>query len=325
MVGAIYAMFLLFPVHYTMLISEDYWTEYGTFACFGLTGVILLVQAFKSGGGMQRGLWVLFGVVTIFIAGEEISWGQRMIGFDVPDFIESRNLQAESTLHNMYAVRGINHIVHGAVACLILLWILVSLVLEFRKVQLWEKMESLGIPLIPLRLVPLFFLQPLFFFFEITAKASELGELFLGIAALSWAVDLSFRNRVSAHYSSRRSVAVMLGYFFLVAVMSATLTHYYSTPPVWRLNMMASRDYPAYEMSAQSEEIYSYIYAHPNYLLADTRINHGKLLLEMGREQEAQEMLKQAIKDLESATISKEKRIKHQELLDSLLIQYNAE
>ena len=46
------------------------------------------------------------GIVLLFIAGEEISWGQRIFGYPTPDWIAERNLQEEFNLHNLSGVQG---------------------------------------------------------------------------------------------------------------------------------------------------------------------------------------------------------------------------
>jgi hypothetical protein len=48
------------------------------------------------------GLYVLLTLATFFIAGEEISWGQRIFGFRTPETLESINAQQEISVHNIY-------------------------------------------------------------------------------------------------------------------------------------------------------------------------------------------------------------------------------
>lgn len=40
----------------------------------------------------------------LFFAVEEISWGQRIIGFETPDFLALSNTQEEFNIHNRYDV-----------------------------------------------------------------------------------------------------------------------------------------------------------------------------------------------------------------------------
>ena len=46
------------------------------------------------------------GTVVLFIAGEEISWGQRIFGYPTPDWIVERNRQREFNFHNLYGVHN---------------------------------------------------------------------------------------------------------------------------------------------------------------------------------------------------------------------------
>jgi len=39
--------------------------------------------------------------ILVFGAGEEISWGQRILGIESPEFFQTHNKQAETNLHNM--------------------------------------------------------------------------------------------------------------------------------------------------------------------------------------------------------------------------------
>lgn len=48
----------------------------------------------------------LVALFCLFVAGEEISWGQRLIGFESPAFFLDHNRQEETTLHNFADVFG---------------------------------------------------------------------------------------------------------------------------------------------------------------------------------------------------------------------------
>jgi hypothetical protein len=43
----------------------------------------------------------LLGLVLIFGAGEEISWGQRLLGLKSPEYFQKHNAQGETNLHNL--------------------------------------------------------------------------------------------------------------------------------------------------------------------------------------------------------------------------------
>ena len=87
---------------YMLLVKEDAILEWGQVAAYGL--------AVGISAATLRGLWrrgdtsaviVLGGLtlVSLLAMGEELSWGQRIVGFETPD-IASANRQGELTLHN---------------------------------------------------------------------------------------------------------------------------------------------------------------------------------------------------------------------------------
>src|SRR5690606_27922034 len=54
---------------------------------------------------LQLSLLVL-AILFFFGAGEEISWGQRILGFDTPDELSAVNAQDEANLHNVEILGG---------------------------------------------------------------------------------------------------------------------------------------------------------------------------------------------------------------------------
>ena len=89
------------PWLYKALTMEDYWVENTTAGLFLLTGLLLFATAWAEKGVFHRCLYILGGLVMVFVAGEEISWGQRLIGFATPDALMDINAQEEFNLHNI--------------------------------------------------------------------------------------------------------------------------------------------------------------------------------------------------------------------------------
>ncbi len=44
---------------------------------------------------------LVLAVLLVVAAGEEISWGQRLLGIETPEYFQQNNLQAETNLHNL--------------------------------------------------------------------------------------------------------------------------------------------------------------------------------------------------------------------------------
>jgi len=297
-VGIIFYLFHFAPVTYTILISEDKWGEYGTFVSYGIAGALLLALSFRRGPYLRRVMWVIIGLAAIFLAGEEISWGQRILKLSTPEFLLQYNFQGEINLHNMEAFKAIKL---GRIAgYVVLVWSIISMMVSILMPRLEEKIMAIGVPLIPIRLIPIFVLVPFFFLIHPAPKSSEIAELFLGIAVVMWAVDLFLGYGWIKPPAGLTVVCLMVGMLFLVAIMSATLTYMYPKSLTWRLNLMATRDYPKRGMYDQAQRLYDYIYAHPHHIRSYTRLNHGRMLLELGKQLEAFDVLSKAVKVLEA-------------------------
>lgn len=299
-IGAILYLFYYDPVNFTRFITEDHFAEYGTSVCFGLAGVILLTLSFMRGPKIRRIIWIFIGVTALVIAAEEISWGQRIFNVGTPGILSEHNLQKEVTLHNLVAFDTINQMIHTAVSYMILMYLIFSLVVLTSMPHLEEKLTDIGLPLIQIRLIPVFLLAPYFFIFYPTAKAEEIGELFLGVAVLIWAVDLFLISIERKRFNSFTSVFAVTGIVFLAAIISGGLSYRHSTGITMRLNNMAFSGYQNLGMHEQAQELYTYIYQHPQHLTHETRINHARMLQTTGKKSEAIQILSKAARELEA-------------------------
>jgi len=63
-----------------------------------LAGSVLSFITFRR---TRNYYFLLFSIALLLGAGEEISWGQRIIGFETPPLIAKINVQKECTLHNL--------------------------------------------------------------------------------------------------------------------------------------------------------------------------------------------------------------------------------
>ena len=55
----------------------------------------------RSGHAGWAALWAVLALTLVFIAGEEISWGQRIFDVDTPERLSRLNHQEETNLHNI--------------------------------------------------------------------------------------------------------------------------------------------------------------------------------------------------------------------------------
>ncbi len=93
---------------YGLLIKEDSSLEYTQAACYFLASVVSLIVFLRFFKNKQVLLGSLYGVLAVglvFIALEEVSWGQRMFGVAVPDYLVQSSTQREINIHNLEAVQ----------------------------------------------------------------------------------------------------------------------------------------------------------------------------------------------------------------------------
>lgn len=67
--------------------------------CIACVSRYIQLRKFKSG-------WFLFVTIALalmlfFVAGEEVSWGQRILGIKSSEFFQEKNSQGETNLHNL--------------------------------------------------------------------------------------------------------------------------------------------------------------------------------------------------------------------------------
>ena len=81
---------------------EDRLFEYLGALFFFLTAVLFLIFFFRSRElRLKRLSYLALAVVFILFAGEEISWGQRILGIETPEAVQEVNRQQETNLHNL--------------------------------------------------------------------------------------------------------------------------------------------------------------------------------------------------------------------------------
>jgi hypothetical protein len=97
-------LYARWPEAYLRIIVEDGPAEWLQAAFWFLSSAAGLIAARRLRLAARRKLaWlmVLFMVATFFVGAEEISWGQRMVGWRTPAQLDAINLQGETTLHNI--------------------------------------------------------------------------------------------------------------------------------------------------------------------------------------------------------------------------------
>ena len=93
---------------FTLVTAEDSLLEWPQFffvlassPIFACTGVLLMSRGQRAMGL----LYLLIAVGAFLVAGEEISWGQRVFGWGTPESLAAINHQAETNVHNIRPVQ----------------------------------------------------------------------------------------------------------------------------------------------------------------------------------------------------------------------------
>jgi hypothetical protein len=89
--------------YYRFINNEDNLVEWLTFACLLISGLLSLIMAYQTYKYGDRYLWffLLFGVACIILGFEEISWGQRILQVESPNFFLENSDQQEINIHNV--------------------------------------------------------------------------------------------------------------------------------------------------------------------------------------------------------------------------------
>ena len=113
-----------FESAYRLLVNEDGIAEWLQVLALVVLFAIYLrlgVHLWGLGRRLYSILFVVAGVGVIFIAGEEISWGQRLFGVVTPKELQDINNQGETNIHNIGPLLRIFNLVVlvvSAIACL---------------------------------------------------------------------------------------------------------------------------------------------------------------------------------------------------------------
>ena len=92
------------PDSYRAFIREDGWIEWLTVVFLASAGVMTCGRLIRIRWRKGRSHFVattLLAVMCFLAAGEEISWGQRVLDIESPEFFRDNNIQGETNIHNL--------------------------------------------------------------------------------------------------------------------------------------------------------------------------------------------------------------------------------
>jgi hypothetical protein len=93
---------------YMMVLGEDRLFEWAQVALFLMAAFLSYRIAsvhLADRRYLMTAVFILLAGCMFFSAGEEISWGQRLFGWETPEAWRERNIQEETTIHNLSPLR----------------------------------------------------------------------------------------------------------------------------------------------------------------------------------------------------------------------------
>jgi hypothetical protein len=118
-------------------IREDGLVEWLTFVVLIVMSAFSFIMSFafsRSGAeGRTKKVWLFLGFLFLFGAMEEISWGQRILGIESPEWFLKHNRQFETNVHNLviYGV-NLNRVVFGRFLGMIVLIYMLAMPILYR-------------------------------------------------------------------------------------------------------------------------------------------------------------------------------------------------
>ncbi len=209
-------LFEYYPDLYYLAVQEDEYLEWATFWAFLIAAVLSIVAAVRQHRSGQGLPWFLAGVALfcLFVALEEISWGQRLLGYRPPVYFLDQNFQQEFNIHNVvdtqYRKLALKAVIVGyGVILPVLRLVPASGILLTR----------LGIVAPPMGLLPTFLATYILYTWYPWSHTGEWVELFLGLGFLYAALVATQHFQTGGTGAGNASVSVRLSLATCAAVV----------------------------------------------------------------------------------------------------------
>jgi hypothetical protein len=98
-----------YPGFFKRTIEEDRlveWLQFGLLLVAGPFFLLVGVRLIRAGRTRFGVLYLAIAIGVFFVAGEEISWGQRILGLHTPEDLAAVNSQREISVHNIYSLHA---------------------------------------------------------------------------------------------------------------------------------------------------------------------------------------------------------------------------
>ena len=161
---------------------------------FGLASLGFCIAAYRSeylrGGKWPKYLMIASWALLMFVfMGEEISWGQRILGIATPEALREVNLQDETNIHN---IEVLNTFLGGKYRYLSIMMLTTGLLLPvFVLFEFGRKtIQRFAFPVAPLYLAPLFvgaYAFGQYYYPSFSNDATEVREFLMSVGMVAFA------------------------------------------------------------------------------------------------------------------------------------------
>lgn len=246
-----------FPQLYIFGTYEDMYGEWAQAFSFLATGVFSALNLFTPENKRFRLFFAILAVAAFYTFMEEISWGQRLIGFDTPSFFEHHSYQNEANLHNLLTgpvqslaktlltyVMAIGFIGYGIVFPLTLK----------AHLKLAVLLEKWGLVPPPIALSPAFLLASLFELELFSFNEAEVAELLVAMAMAFTAMTVWLTGNRQSPF---KRLAYCIGVTLTIVIASFSTTQVLLNDPLQKpeiINRLAN----GYEKFADRYEGYDH-------------------------------------------------------------------
>jgi hypothetical protein len=267
-----------YPVAYVYMIHEDGPVENSTVIALALAAALLIWESLRPGHSLRRSLMIAVAAAALLVAGEEISWGQRIFGIDTPEALRVVNDQGELNFHNL---EGVNEIPkYRPLGGALLIGLAASIALHLARRRSDAAAIIRALPLLQPALTPLILLTAWILAFLPFVRSDELGEWLLSLCLLAWATTLVLDRRPGSH---RLVPTVSLGALAGVVLLGAGLAAAFPPQnPGFRLSKTA-KIFANYGLYEQSLQVFEYVLAHPHYVQSETLAEYEAVRLRSTR------------------------------------------
>lgn len=192
---------------YGLVVVEDGILEWATVVAMGAAAVVSFTRLLKGFGtfGLMKKLALLSIVVlAVFGIGEEISWGQRILGLETPQWFTENNYQNELNVHNLVFgdIRFHKDIFPKALLLFFLLYLGVLTPLYSRYPRIRSLLDGWGVPVPKKYQIVSYFVAILIvegFLKSVTDSMPRRGELTEFIVSVIVALNIIFPRNQAAY------------------------------------------------------------------------------------------------------------------------------